>query len=147
MMNLERREASMKRTAILLLVTLALGVALGMVGHGLLSAQPQAITRTPLQKLDLIGTEGKELNMWLSELAPGAASGRHYHPGDEALYVLEGTVTLEYDDKPAVTVKAGESAYNAPKLVHNAKNASTTPVKIVTFMVSEKGQPLAIPVP
>jgi hypothetical protein len=44
-------------------------------------------------------------------------------------------------------VKAGESAYNAPKLVHNAKNASTTtPVKIVTFMVSEKGQPLPIPV-
>ena len=137
----------MKRTAILLPLTLALGVALGMVGNGLLSAQQQAIKRTPLQKLDLIGTEGKELNMWISELAPGAASGRHYHPGDEALYVLEGSVTLEYDDKPAVTVKAGESAYNAPKLVHNAKNASTTtPVKIVTFMVSDKGQPLAIPV-
>jgi len=68
--------------------------------------------------------------------------------GDEALYVLEGSMTLEYDDKPAVTVKAGESAYNAPKLVHNAKNASTTtPVKIVTFMVSEKGHPLAIPAP
>ena len=138
----------MKWTTILLPVTLAVGVALGMMGHGLLGAQPQAITRTPLQKLDLLGPEGKELNMWISELAPGAASGRHYHPGDEALYVLEGAVTLEYDDKPAVTVKAGESAYNAPTLVHNAKNASTTtPVKIVTFMVSEKGQPLVIPVP
>ena len=137
----------MKRTAILLLLTLALGVALGMVGHELLSAQPQAIKRTPLQKLDLAGIEGKELNMWISELAPGAASGRHYHPGDEALYVMEGAMTLEYDDKPAVTVKAGESAYNPPKLVHNAKNAGTTPVKVVTFMVSEKGQPLAISVP
>jgi hypothetical protein len=78
MIDFERREASMKRTAILLPLTLALGMALGMVGNGLLSAQPQAIKRTPLQKLDLIGTEGKELNMWISELAPGAASGRHY---------------------------------------------------------------------
>ena len=85
--------------------------------------------------------------MWISELAPGAASGRHSHPGDEALYVMEGAMTLEYDDKPAVTVQAGQSAYNPPTLVHNAKNAGTTPVKVVTFMVSEKGQPLAIPAP
>jgi hypothetical protein len=60
MIDFERREASMKRTAILLPLTLALGMALGMVGNGLLSAQPQAIKRTPLQKLDLIGTEGIE---------------------------------------------------------------------------------------
>ena len=61
----------MNRTAILLPLTLALGVALGVVGHGLLSAQPQAITRTPLQKLDLAGTEGKELNMWISDSPQG----------------------------------------------------------------------------
>ena len=34
MMDFERREASMKRTAILLPLTLALGVALGMMGMG-----------------------------------------------------------------------------------------------------------------
>lgn len=137
----------MKRTATLLPLTLAFGVVLGVVGNEQLGAQEQAIKRTPLQKLDLIGIEGKELNMWITELAPGAAPGKHYHPGHEALYVLEGSLILEYDGKPAVTVKAGESAYNAPNLVHNAKNASTTaPVKIVTFMVSEKGQPLAVPV-
>ena len=135
----------MKRTAILLPLTLALGGALGVVGNEQLGAQQQPIKRIPLQKIEL--TEGKELNMWIAELAPGAASGRHYHPGDEALYVMEGSLTLEYDGKPTVTLKAGESAHNASKLVHNAKNPSTTtPVKIVTFMVGEKGQLLAVPV-
>jgi quercetin dioxygenase-like cupin family protein len=137
----------MKHTAILLPLTLALGVSLGAVGNEQFRAQEQPIKRTPLQKVDLTGMEGKELNMWIAELAPGAASGRHYHPGDEALYVLEGSLALEYDGKPTVTLKAGESAHNAPKLVHNAKNPSTTtPVKVVTFMVGEKGQPLAVPV-
>ena len=49
----------MKRTAILLPLTLALGVALGIVGHGLLSAQPQAIKRTPLQKLSSPGSKAR----------------------------------------------------------------------------------------
>ncbi len=137
----------MKPTAILLALTLALGVAFGVVGNKQVSAQQQAIKRTSLQQIDLTGMEGKELNMWITEIAPGAASGRHYHSGHEAVYVLEGSYTLELEGKPPVTLKAGESVHNAPKLVHDAKNASTTaPVKLLVFLVGEKGQPLSVPV-
>jgi hypothetical protein len=38
--------------------------------------------------------------------------------------------------------------FNAPaKIVHDAKNASTTaPTKVLVFLIAEKGQPLATPV-
>ena len=94
----------MKLTAILLPLTLVFGVALGVVGTTQVSAQQEAIKRTPLQKINLIGMEGKELNMWITEIAPGASSGKHYHPGHEAVYVLEGSYTLEIDGKQPLTV-------------------------------------------
>lgn len=136
----------MKPTAILLPLTLAFGVAFGVVGNNQVSAQQQAIKRTTLQKIDLTGMEGKELNMWITEIAPGAATGKHYHPGHEAVYVLEGSYMLEIEGKPPVTVKAGESVHNAPKLVHDAKNNTTAPVKLLVVLVGEKGQPLTVPV-
>jgi quercetin dioxygenase-like cupin family protein len=63
-------------------------------------------------------------------------------------YVLEGALTLEPEGHPPVTLKAGETGYNPAKHIHIAKNASTTePVKVIGFLVGEKGQPLAISVP
>jgi len=60
---------------------------------------------------------------------------------------MEGTLIIEVDGQPPVTLKAGESVYIPAKQIHNAKNGSTTaPVKVIVFMVAEKGQPLATPV-
>ena len=46
---------------------------------------------------DLAGIEGNEALMVLAEIAPGAQSGRHYHPGTEIAYVLSGTGAMEVD--------------------------------------------------
>jgi quercetin dioxygenase-like cupin family protein len=82
--------------------------------------------------------------MYVAELAPGGAAGRHYHPGPEVLYILEGALTLEPDGQSPVTLKAGEGAHVPAKHIHNAKNASATgPSKVLVFLVGEKGQPLA----
>ena len=137
----------MRRTAIMLGLTLAIGIALGAMGERLLSAQQEPIKRTVLLKTDLAGIEGKEGVVVLAELAPGAATGKHYHPGDELLYVLEGSLILEQEGKPPVTLKVGDVAHNPAKLPHNGKNTSTTaPAKAVVVYVVEKGQPLATPV-
>jgi quercetin dioxygenase-like cupin family protein len=82
--------------------------------------------------------------MYVAELAPGGAAGRHYHPGPEVLYILEGALTLEPDGQSPVTLKAGEGAHVPAKHIHNAKNASATgPSKVLVFLVGENGQPLA----
>jgi quercetin dioxygenase-like cupin family protein len=90
------------------------------------------------------GNGGKGSILYIAELAPGAVAGKHFHPGPEMGYILEGTLTLEPEGKPPVTYKAGEAFDNPAKQVHDAKNASSSaPAKVLVFLIGEKGQPLA----
>lgn len=131
----------------LLAPALVAGLAAVAIGTEVLMAQSVPITRTMLQQKDLDGVAGREVVMYRAEIAPSGAVGRHFHPGPELIYVLEGALILEHDGHPPVTLKAGESTHIAAKHVHDARNASTTqPVKAVVFLVGEKGQPLATPV-
>ena len=137
----------MKRMACMLALTLAIGIAVGIIGNHVLIAQQQPVTRTILQQKELEGAADREVIMYVAELAPAGVAGRHYHPGPELLYILEGALILEHDGQSPVTLKAGESAHVPAKHIHNAKNASATgPSKVLVFLVGEKGQPLATPV-
>jgi quercetin dioxygenase-like cupin family protein len=141
------KEVPMKRNAVMITLVLAIGIGIGMIGSQFINAQQAPVTRTILQQKDLEGSAGREVIMFRAEMVPGGVAGRHYHPGPELFYVLEGALTLELDGQPPVTLKAGESAYSPAKHIHNAKNASTTqPWKVIGFLVGEKGQPLATPV-
>ena len=55
----------------------------------------------------LEGVAGKEVIMYRVETIPGGVAGRHYHPGPELAYVLEGSLIFELDGQPPVTLKAG----------------------------------------
>ena len=137
----------MKRTAVMLAATLVVGIALGAIGSRSLYAQPEPFKRTMLLTTDLKGLEGKEAVVVLAELAPGAAAGKHYHPGNEVNYVLEGSGVLEIDGKPLITLQVGGTHHIQPREVHDARNTSATdPLKILVFWVTDKGQPLTIPV-
>lgn len=136
----------MRRIALIAGLALVLGVAVGVVGNQVLNAQPAPVQRTVLQKVDLAGVEGKEGVLYLAQLAPGAAAGKHSHPGEEFGYVVQGSLTLEPEGKPPLTLKAGESFHNPFKNVHDAKNPSQTePAKVLVFLLAEKGQPLSTP--
>jgi len=132
---------------IILSLTLGLGIVLGALGDRFLSAQQQSVKRTELLKTDLAGMAGKEGIMYIAKLAPGATAGKHFHPGPEFAYVLDGSLTVEPQGQAPQTCKAGEVFHNPTKIVHDAKNASATaPAKVLVFIVSETGQPLATPV-
>ncbi len=108
------------------------------------TAQTQPIKRTELQRVDIKEMEGREGVMYVADVPPGGVAGRHFHPGPEYLYVLEGTLILEPDGQPAVTLQKGETAHQHARHVHNAKNGSTSePARVLVFLISEKGQPLA----
>jgi quercetin dioxygenase-like cupin family protein len=83
--------------------------------------------------------------MGIAEIAPGANAGKHRHPGIEIGYVLEGSVVIEHEGQPSVTVKAGDAFRNEG--VHDARNLGSKPVKILAVYLVEKGKPLAEPVP
>ena len=136
----------MRRTMMILSVTLAVGITLGVLGERFLSAQQTSIKRTELMKSAIAGMEGKEAVIYMAELPPGAAAGKHTHPGEEFAYILDGALTLEPQGQEAKTYKAGEVFHNPAKMVHDAKNMSTSgSTKVLVFLIAEKGQPLASP--
>jgi quercetin dioxygenase-like cupin family protein len=107
----------------------------------------EPITRTMLLKPDVTGTEGKEALVILVEFAPGAVGGKHFHPGHEIVYMLEGSLILEVEGKEPATYKAGDTFDIPREVVHGGKNPSTTAgVKALVFALFEKGQPATTPV-
>jgi len=118
--------------------------ALGPYGSQL-NAQDQPIKRTDLLKVDLSELKGSEMNVWIADIAPGAETGRHSHPTPRFVYVLEGSVVLEFDGKVPKTFKAGDAFAETANSIHNFRNASTTePAKALGFQYAEKGHPLQV---
>ena len=121
----------------------ALGLAL-VAFAGVIVAQAPALTRTIVTRAD-VSVPGREAVVARVEIAPGGVAGWHTHPGDEISYVLEGESTLLVSGQPPRMVAAGESFVIPAGVVHNARNDSATPIKLVGVYVVEKGKPLASP--
>ena len=105
-------------------------------------AQTPTFTRTQLQDQDL-SVAGRHGVMARSEFQPGAESGRHFHPGEEFGYLLEGSLELTIDGKPPMVLKPGDPIFIPAGAVHNAKNVGKGPAKVLATYVLEKGKPLA----
>ena len=129
----------MQTTRIMAAAVLLVGSALAL--H-LASAQQQpGFTRTDLQRHDL-SVPGREVVQVRVDIAPGVASPRHTHPGEEIIYVLEGTLEYQIEGQPARTVKPGDVLFVPAGAVHSAKNVGTgNGAELATYVV-EKGKPL-----
>jgi quercetin dioxygenase-like cupin family protein len=86
-------------------------------------------------------TRDREVIVDYVELPPNTTMDRHYHPGEEFHYYLEGEVDLMIDGLPAITGRPGTVAHVPFKKMHTvitrAKGA-----KIVVFRVHLKGEPV-----
>jgi quercetin dioxygenase-like cupin family protein len=106
-------------------------------------AQESGIKRTALQQHDL-GVPGREVVQVRVDFSPGVAFGRHSHPGEEIVYVLEGSLEYGVDGKPPVTLKAGGVLFIPAGTIHSAKNVgSGNGAELATYLV-EKGKPLVM---
>jgi quercetin dioxygenase-like cupin family protein len=135
----------MRKLVLVSLAMFALGMLTGALVHQTATAQHSSVKVNELTKAELAVT-GKEASIFLVEIAPGGAVGKHYHPGDAFGYVLEGAMTLEIEGKSPITLQAGQSGHVAPKTVHDDKNNGKAPLRFLVFHVADKGQPLAVSV-
>jgi quercetin dioxygenase-like cupin family protein len=107
------------------------------------SAQTQSpgTRRVELQRHDL-AIPGREAIQVRVEFDPGAAFGRHSHPGEELVYVIEGTLEYQLGDAPPVTLRAGEVLFVPAGTVHSARNGGgAVAAELATYLV-DKGKPL-----
>jgi quercetin dioxygenase-like cupin family protein len=101
------------------------------------------IMRTGLQRNDL-SVSGWETVQVRIDFDPGAAFGRHSHPGEEVIYVLEGLFEYEVEGKPPVTLKAGDVLFIPAGTIHAARNiGQTNAAELATYIV-EKGKQLVV---
>ncbi|MEP7066480.1 MAG: cupin domain-containing protein [Gemmatimonadota bacterium] len=104
-------------------------------------AQQTGSRRTDLQRHDL-SAPGREVIQVRVDFDPGYVSPHHTHPGEEIIYVLEGTLEYHVDGKPTATFKAGEVLTVPAGTIHWAKNVGTgNGAELATYVV-EKGKPL-----
>jgi quercetin dioxygenase-like cupin family protein len=110
--------------------------------------QASAATVQALMRRDLVAAPGQEVVMLTVRYAPGGASLPHRHDAQVFVYVLEGTVVMQVEGAPAVTLGPGETFYEGPDDIHarSANASQTAPATILVFMVKDKDAPATKPV-
>jgi quercetin dioxygenase-like cupin family protein len=117
----------------------ALIVASGLTLYVARAQQP-GIKRTDLQRHDL-SFPGREVIQARVEFDPGVSFPQHRHPGEEIIYVLEGSLEYQVEGKPPVTLKAGDVLFIPAGTIHTAKNVGSGPGAELATYVVEKGKP------
>ena len=131
-----------KRKKIIMLALIIFGLAVLLFPTEAM-AQQSGIQRTELQRHDL-DTPGKETVQVRIDFAPGTAFGMHSHPGEEIIYVLEGSLEYEVEGLPPVTLNSGDVLFIPAGKFHAAKNnGKVTGVELATYIVA-KGKPLLV---
>lgn len=89
---------------------------------------------------DLQGAKGREVVVSRVTIPPHTTLPKHWHPGEEFAYVLEGSVTLWQEGKPDAHYRKGDVAKVPLKQVHTGITTGDG-VELLVFRVHEKGQP------
>ena len=93
-------------------------------------------------------TAAPELEVLISDvIIPASATvPRHYHPGEEFIYVIEGSAIHVEEGKPDKLINSGDAMVIPPEAVH-APRGGPAGARAIVFRVHVDGQPERIPVP
>ena len=92
------------------------------------------------QSIRYPATANPEVTAMLVELAPGGASDRHQHPIPPYIQVLQGTLTVEFDDGSRQSFEAGRGFLEVVDTWHTARNLGQDPVKFLVVFMGEQGK-------
>lgn len=105
------------------------------------SVAAEADVRT-LQRvaLDREFTPGRDVLMDVVVIPPGTALDRHWHPGEEFHYYMEGEVTIEIDGQAPIIGRPGGHGH-VPFRKHHRAIAGPAGAKILVVRVHTTGEP------
>jgi quercetin dioxygenase-like cupin family protein len=103
--------------------------------------QAPGIERTDLQQHDL-SAPGREVVQNRVVISPEAPAIKH--PGEEIIYVLEGSLEYQIEGEPMRTVKAGEALMVPAETIHAVKNVGNGNAAELATYVVENGKPLLV---
>ena len=100
----------------------------------------QDVTVTAVMK-DTTTIGGQKIVYPKTEIQPGKESGRHMHPVPTYVHILEGTLTVEFEDGSRQAFKAGSGFLEVVNTWHNGKNLGEVPVRFLVVFAGEEGNP------
>jgi quercetin dioxygenase-like cupin family protein len=100
-----------------------------------------------LMAKQLADLPGKEALMITVSYEPGGADDIHRHDAHVFVYVLEGSIVMQVRGQPAVTLRPGQTFYEAPEDVHVVgRNASATePAKFLVLLIKKTNTAPVLP--
>lgn len=110
------------------------------------SSEPVKATGSQELKLEdlftsqLEGVEGTEVVVSRVTIPPNTSLPKHWHPGEEFAYVLEGSAVLWQEGKADVIGKKGDVLKVPLKQIHTAMTTEEG-ATILVFRVHELGKP------
>lgn len=87
-----------------------------------------------------IADDGLEVIISDVIIPPNATVPRHYHPGEEFVYIIEGSVVHVEEGKPEFILEAGEAITLAPEVEH-APRGTEEGARAIAFRVHPEGEP------
>ena len=97
--------------------------------------------RTLLQQADL-SAPGREVVQVRVDFDLGYTSPWHTHPGEEIIYVIEGSIEYQLKGQPPKVYGPGEVLIVPYGTPHVGKNVGTTTAAELATYIVEKGKPL-----
>ena len=92
------------------------------------------------QQIQYPQTESPEIIARISDFAPGQETGWHKHPVPTYTQVIEGALTIDFEDGTAMEFSAGSGLLDVLNTWHNGRNAGDVPLKAVVIILGEKGK-------
>ena len=93
-----------------------------------------------LLKTQLEGVDGTEVIVSKVQIPANTSLPKHWHPGEEFVYILEGSVTLWQKDKESITGRTGEVVKVPLEQIHTGITGNEG-ASLLVFRVHEQGKP------
>lgn len=88
-----------------------------------------------------LSTPNAEVTSVILSLPPGGKTDWMTHPAPGYLYILEGQLTVEFEDGHRLTFKQGQAFMQARTKWHRGINEGTTPMRFLAVFFGEKDAP------
>ena len=85
-----------------------------------------------------------EVTGMLIEIAPGGETGWHLHPVASFGFIIEGELEVELKNGAVKRFKAGDGLAEVVNTLHNGRNLSAAPLKLVVFYVGSVDETLSV---
>lgn len=95
------------------------------------------------QKLKYPDFKEDEVSIYKVTIHPGQSTGWHKHVFPVFGYVLQGTLTVEVENKGAHDYPVNSSFAEVINTLHNGVNNGSEDVVLIAFFMGEKGKPLS----